>query len=146
MVELRAIVGKPNLSQPKYDAIYLLAKKGLSPQEVVDLTPADIKMIKGKMVIKDKEFTFEEAKVLAEYINNNQSKIADSQVIFYGSKGNNKIKVDNLCKVFRKHLKDKGETLENLGWSLAKQGAAPVKPINNPSDIEELLKSISKAK
>lgn len=141
---MKEIVGR-KLSLSKYDAIYVLAKHGLTAQEVVELKLNELKMNKEKLMVRDKEFTFDEAKVVAKYIAENQQSIAASQLVFSG-KANAKLKVENMCKAFRSYLKDKGETLESLGWSLAKQGAAPVKPINSPSDIDELLKSISKAK
>lgn len=121
----------------KYDVIYVLAKRGLSPENVVNLTLDDIVAADNSLMVKKVKLELEESALLIKYLTANKTKIKEREnVVFYG-RTSSKLGLNDMVRSFGDYLGKKGETLENVGWDRSFNTEA-----KNFNDIKRMLNDI----
>ena len=126
-----------NTSHSKYEAIYVLAKAGLSQQTVVELTLADIEVTKDSMTIKGTKLDLEQAKAITAYLHEHGTGIG--KFLFYGNNKETPCSIPTLRKGLTTHLRrEHGITLEDIGWNSVRTVPAPL-VINGFEDIAKLV-------
>ena len=151
MTEFKEVTSRVT-SQAKYIFIHALAKQGFIAKDIIDLIPSNISVADGKTLVKingnvakgnvgkTAEFTLDETKNIAKYVNANHSKIKEYGLLFLGSKG--KLTVPGVTKAFRTYLtKYTEDTLASLGWSSANT-AIPSFTFESMDDMQRLLDTL----
>jgi len=125
-------------SQTKYDCLYILAKHGITAQEVVDLTPKDIVGTNDSLIVKGAKLNIDEAKIFMKYYMANIEKIMKVNVVFFGQ-STDKLNIVNMTRGFGDYLNKykEGESLTSIGWG--KDAITAKEEITDFSDIRRML-------
>jgi len=125
-------------SQTKYDSMYILAKHGISAQEVIDLTPKDIVGTNDSLIIKGAKLNLDEAKTFMKYFMANQAKIMKVNVVFFGQ-STPKLNIVNMTRGFGDYLNKykEGESLTSIGWG--RDAVTAKEDITDFNDIRRML-------
>jgi len=125
-------------SQTKYDSMYILAKHGLSAQDVIDLRPKDVIGTNDSLIVKGVKLSLDEGKVFMKYFMANSVKIMKVNVVFFGQ-ASDKLNIINMTRGFGDYLNKykEGETLVSIGWG--KEIPKVKDDITDFSDIKRML-------